>query len=57
MSALSEMDKGAPEVGEESSLLEEPILIPLLVMSEGPIASEDPVLTYEVGVMRRSLGY
>ena len=51
MSVPSEMDKGSPEVGESSSSSEDPILVPPL------ITSGSLVLSYEVGVMQRSLGY
>ena len=51
MFAPSEMDKGAPEVGDESLTSEEPI--PILL----PAASNTLALGYEVGTMRRSSGY
>ena len=50
-SAPSEMDEGAPEVGESSASSEAPILIP----PPQPSSTLSP--PYEVGVMRRSLGY
>ena len=45
------MDEGAPEVGDELSMLEEPLLIP------PPAASSTPALGYKVGPMQRSSGY
>lgn len=51
MSALSKMDKGAPEVGESLSFLEELILVP------PPIAPDSPVLSDKVGVMRQLSGH
>ena len=50
-SAPSEMDEGAPEVGESSASSEAPILIP------PPQPSSTPSLPYEVGVMCRSSGH
>ena len=50
-SAPSEMDKGAPEVGESSASSEAPIPIP----PPQPSSTLSP--PYEVGVMRRSSGY
>ena len=51
MSAPSEMDEGAPEVGESSASSEAPIPIP----PPQPSSTLSP--PYEVGVMRRSSGY
>ena len=51
MSAPSEMDEGAPEVGESSTSSKAPIPIP------PPQPSGSPSPPYEVGVMRRSSGH
>ena len=45
MSALSEADEGAPEIGESSSSSKTPIPIP------PPVSSGTLVPTYDVGVM------
>ena len=50
-SAPSEMDEGAPEVGELSVSSEAPIPIP------PPQPLITPAPTYEVGVMQRLSGY
>ena len=51
MSAPSEMDEGAPEIGESLASSEAPIPVPL------PQSSSTPNPLYEVGVMQRSLGH
>ena len=51
MSAPSEMDEGAPEVGESSASSEAPILVP----PPQPLSTPSPL--YEVGVMQRLLGH
>ena len=51
MSVPSEMDEGAPEVGELPSSSEEPILVPL------PNTPDSLVPVYEVGMMHQSSGH